>query len=77
MPYRKTVKGKANDLIDQIVHPHFKDHPSFILVDGLLHAMVEQNPDESLRKFLRYNAPKLPTYLISKRKRTRHIVESV
>jgi hypothetical protein len=66
---RRTAEGNANRLIDELIHPHFKEHPAFILLDGFLHAMVEQNAEESFRKFLKYNAPKLPGYLISKRKR--------
>jgi hypothetical protein len=50
---RKTDKGKLNKLIDDLVHPHFREYPALIIVDGLLHAMVEQNPDASLRKFIK------------------------
>jgi hypothetical protein len=46
-------------LIDEMIHPYFKTNPKFILLDGFLHAIVEQNPDESLRKFLKYNFPEL------------------
>jgi len=65
---RRSVKGRVNRLIDDLVHPYFKKYPALILVDGLLHAAVEQNPDMSFRKFVRYNAPKLLKYLLSKRK---------
>jgi hypothetical protein len=40
------------------MHPHFDD-PAAIIIDSLLHAIVEQDPDASLRKFLKYNFPKL------------------
>ena len=60
---RKTLKGKMHKLIDDCVHPHFKNHPSLILVDGLLHAIVEQNPRESVRKFTKYSLPELLKYL--------------
>ena len=56
---RKTAKGKLNKLVDDVMHPHFKQHPATIIIDGFLHAIVEQNPDESLRKFVKYNLPKL------------------
>jgi len=65
---RRTVKGRVNRLIDDLVHPYFKKYPALILLDGLLHAIVEQNPDVSLRKFVRYNASKLLRCIISKRK---------
>ena len=57
---RKTTKGKLNKLIDNLIHPYFEEHPTFtIIIDGLLHAMVEQDPDMSFRKFIKYNVPKL------------------
>ena len=31
----------------------------FILVDGLLHGLVEQNPPITIRKFVKYNLPTL------------------
>jgi hypothetical protein len=66
--FRKTEKGRLNKLIDDLIHPHFKDYPALIIVDGLLHAMVEQNPDASLRKFIKYNVPKLLKTLTRKQK---------
>jgi len=65
---RKNVEGELNRLIDRLTHPYFKDYPALILLDGLLHFIVEQNPDVSLRKFVRYNAPELLRHLIRKRK---------
>jgi hypothetical protein len=70
---KKTVKGNANMLIDELVHPYFKENPSFIFLDGFLHATVEQNPNGSLRKFLRYNLPELQKHLTKKPKRIRRI----
>jgi hypothetical protein len=65
---RKTDKGKLNKLIDDLIHPHFREYPALIIVDGLLHAMVEQNPDASLRKFIKYNVPELLKTLTRKQK---------
>jgi hypothetical protein len=65
---RKTDKGKLNKLIDDLIHPHFREYPALIIVDGLLHAMVEQNPDASLRKFIKYNVPKLLKTITRKQK---------
>lgn len=56
---RRITKGELNRLIDSLMHPHFKEYPALIIVDGLLHAIVEQNPDVSLAKFVKYNVPKL------------------
>jgi hypothetical protein len=65
---RRTARGEVNRLIDELVHPHFKRYPALILVDGLLHAAVEGDPEASLRKFLRYNAPMLLKYFTRRRK---------
>lgn len=46
---RKTEKGELNRLIDKLMHPYLKEHPALIIVDSLLHAMVEQDPDMTLR----------------------------
>jgi len=52
-------RGRLNRFIDELVHPMFKVDPAFVLIDGFLHALVEQNPEESTRKFLVYNLPRL------------------
>ena len=58
---RKGIYGKSekNAVIDSLLHPLAREHWSFILVDGALHALNEQDPIESFVKFLRYNAPEL------------------
>jgi hypothetical protein len=56
---RKTGKGELNKLIDVALHPYFNEYPAMIFLDGLLHAMVENDPDVSVRKFIRYNVPRL------------------
>ena len=53
------TKGQLNRLIDELLHPYFKVDAGYILLDGFLHALVEQNPNESFRKFLKYNLPRL------------------
>ena len=59
-----TSKGQLNKLIDSLLHPLFKKHPGFVILDGVLHALVEQNPEESLRKFVKYNLDKLVKYTV-------------
>jgi hypothetical protein len=60
---RKTKKtythGELNKLIDSAIHPFCKNDKRFILLDAFLHAMVERDPPESFRKFVRYNLPEL------------------
>ena len=56
---RPYSKAELNKLIDALCHPLFETNKGYILVDGLLHGLVEQNPPLSLRKFIKYNLPKL------------------
>ncbi len=51
------TNGQLNRLVDSLCHPLYKADKSFILLDGFLHGLVEQNPPESVLKFLRYNLP--------------------
>jgi len=53
------TKGELNKLIDSLCYPLLKTNKGFVLVDGLLHAMVEQNPPETVLKFIRYSLPKI------------------
>lgn len=52
-------KGELDKLIDSLIHPLSKTDKSFILVDGFLHGLVEQNPPTSVKKFIKYNLPEL------------------
>ena len=55
-PYRE---GELNQLVDSLVHPHYRVHKGFLILDALAHAVVEQNPKKSLKKFLKYNSAEL------------------
>jgi len=52
-------KSEKNAIIDSLVHPLADEHWSFVIVDGVLHAVNEEDPIQSLFKFLKYNAPEL------------------
>jgi hypothetical protein len=54
-------RGDVNRLIDSMLHPFMrgKRKVPVMVLDALAHAMVEQNPRESMVKFIRYTAPKL------------------
>ena len=52
-------KGEINKLIDTMLHPYFNRHPTLVIVDAALHGFVEQNPSETVLKFIRYNLPKI------------------
>jgi hypothetical protein len=53
-----------------VCHPFFKENPGFILVDGILHGMVEKDPPESFRKFMKYNLPEIVKEVTRKRKKS-------
>jgi len=42
-----------------MLHPLFDSSPAFMVVDGVLHGLVEQNPKETVSKFARYTLPKI------------------
>jgi len=52
-------KGELNKLIDDLVHPHARENPALWVLDSFCHAMVEQDPPQSVRKFIRYNLPRI------------------
>jgi len=54
-PQKTLTKGQLNKLIDDLIHPLFRKNKGFILVDGVLHGLVEQNPPLSMKKFVKYN----------------------
>jgi len=58
---RKSIysKSEKNAIIDSLAHPLADEHWSFVIVDGVLHAVNEEDPIQSLFKFLKYNAPEL------------------
>lgn len=56
MPY---TRGEVNVIVDSLVHPFMREYPWLVFVDGALHAANEQNPQESLGKFVRYQGPDL------------------
>jgi hypothetical protein len=64
---RKTLKGNLNKLIDELVHPYFQEHPTAIILDGALHAIIEQDPEQSIRKFIKYNSYQLLKHLKKKK----------
>jgi hypothetical protein len=67
---RKTYSdGELNRLIDAVLHPISKQHPEILILDGLLHGIVERNPAESIQKFIYYNNPKLLAHMIRNKKR--------
>ena len=60
--------GQLNHLIDEVCHPFYRVNKGFVLVDGILHALVEKDLPKSLQKFAKYN---FDTIVKEIRKRTR------
>ncbi len=57
MKYRRKNKKliNPNKIIDQIFHPLFKESKGFVIIDGVMHFIVEQDPKSSTKKFIRYS----------------------
>jgi hypothetical protein len=60
-------KGELNKLIDGICHPLCESDKRFFLLDSFLHALVERDPPETVRKFVKYNLPEIMKQLEEKR----------
>jgi hypothetical protein len=56
---RPYTTGELNKRVDALLHPLAKADPAFLVVDGVLHGIIEQNPPESVLKFFHHNLPKL------------------
>jgi len=56
---RRSAVGALNRAIDMAVHPMARENPWLWVLDGFLHGCVEQNPAETIRKFLKYNLPRI------------------
>ncbi len=54
LPYSK---GDLNNIIDDVLHPFAENETIMVLIDGLLHAIVEGKPSKSLVKFIKFNLP--------------------
>ena len=61
-----------NSLIDSVLHPFMKgeDKIQFMLLDFLAHSFVEQDPQKSFRKFVKYTLPKLVNETYRRRDRS-------
>jgi hypothetical protein len=68
---KKPSKGELNKVVDTLVHPYFKQYPALIVVDGIVHGLIEQDLRTSIPKFVRYNAALILKELMKKPKRAR------
>jgi hypothetical protein len=53
------TKGELNRAIDSLIHPLSKRNPTLIVLDVILHSLVEQKPTETAAKFIGYSLPQL------------------
>ena len=69
--------GEVNRLIDSLLHPLAKEDGRILIIDGFLHALVENNPPLSARKFLAYNLPTVLSELGGADKKTAKIARKI
>jgi hypothetical protein len=50
-------KGKKNLVVDAIVHPLAEKNPVFIILDEVLHVLIEKDVTVSAQKFAKYTVP--------------------
>jgi hypothetical protein len=50
-------KGQLNYLVDDAFHPLADRTAGFILVDEILHMLIERDPGLSIKKFVHYSLP--------------------
>lgn len=71
-PRKLITKGQINRIIDIAVHRHARRKGAYWLIDGLLHAVVEGDPERSLTKFFKYNLPEIANQLAREAKAKTH-----
>jgi hypothetical protein len=59
MKKRQYSKGELNRLIYDLLHSLYGRNPELVIVDAVLHGLVEQNPPETVVKFIRYSLPRI------------------
>lgn len=60
-------RGELNRLVDSVFHPLCNRSSVFIVADTVLHGLIEQNPKLTVRKFARYNLPKIIEEILKSR----------
>jgi hypothetical protein len=67
---RPYTAGELNKTVDAFLHPLAKVDPWFLVLDGILHGLIEGTPSEPVVKFIQHNLPALITELSAKRNST-------
>ena len=60
------TQGELNRLVDAFLHPLAKTNLDYLILDGILHGIIERNPPESVMKFIEYSLPELLSKLVLK-----------
>ena len=68
---RRYTTGELNRTVDALFHPLGKLDTAFLLLDGIIHGIIERNPPKSIAKFIHHNLPKLVAQLVRSRKGSR------
>jgi len=63
------TRGELNRLVDAFLHPLAKTNFDLLILDGILHGIIERNPPESVMKFIEYSLPELLSKLMRIQKR--------
>jgi hypothetical protein len=58
-PSRPHTTGELNKTVDALLHPLADLNPAFLVFDGVVHGIIEQNPPDSVVKFIHRNPPRL------------------
>jgi hypothetical protein len=53
------TKGELNRAINSLIHPLSKRNPTLVVLDVILHGLVEQKTSETVVKFIRYSLPQI------------------
>jgi hypothetical protein len=55
------TEGELNRLIDSVLHPFMKGEGKIpiMLLDAVAHSLIEQDPQKSFKKFMRFTLPEL------------------
>jgi len=67
---RPYTTGELNKTVDALLHPLAKVDPWFLVLDGVVHGLIERTPSETVAKFIQHNLPALIAELSSKRRDT-------
>jgi hypothetical protein len=51
--------GEQNYIVDALIHPLIDKNSLFFVLDEALHLFIENDPELSMKKFVRYTLPQI------------------